>query len=142
MSVELLYRIGIVQLTRIMGFVKMVLEPVRRVSPEEVERVRLESELESETDVEFAAEQIQKMSPPEPKNEMEGLFFAMQKYFPGIFEAASVVPPSRGHSVSGSSPVRVSQVVEMWFTIEQYSNLGEPPLLGILKLSINMEHGG
>lgn len=56
MSVELSYRV--VHLARIGPSVKMVLQEVRTVPPEEIERARLESEQEPETDIVVESEQL------------------------------------------------------------------------------------
>ena len=137
MSVELLYRI--VQLTQIGGTVKMVLEEVRLVPHEEIERARLEAEQMPEIDVDDAGAQLQKLDLiPEPKNPVEEVFRAMRTQFPEMVEVLKSPPyPSRGIVVRGPAPT--SNLIEIYFSPEQYLKLGSPPLLSILKVSLKLE---
>lgn len=128
------------ELSRIRGTVKMVLEEVHLASPEEIERVRLEAEQEPETDVDDAGEQLHKLElSPKPKDDVEQMFWAMRRQFPEMVEAFKSAPFSGGgHVVSG--PVPISQLVELYLTPKQYADLREPPLLSILKVSLHQEY--
>jgi len=103
MSVELLYRI--VQLTQMGGGVKMVLQEVHLVPPEEIERARLEAEQGHEIDVVDAGEQLAKIEivPPEPKDPMERMFWAMRKQWPEIVEGLKSAQVSGGRP-DGAGP--------------------------------------
>ena len=135
MSVELSYRI--VQLTRVNDAVKMALEEVRLISPEEIKRAYLEAE--NETDVTDVGDQLQKVDfIPKPKTPTEEMFSAMRSQIPEMIEAfKSRTPDHSGEVVFG--PVSISQIIELYLTCEQYEDLGTPSLLSVLKLSIKME---
>ena len=133
MSVELLYRI--VQLTCLCDTVKMVLEEARLISPEEIERARLEAE--NETDVTDVGDQLQKVDfIPKPKNQIEEMFSAMRSQMPEMIEAFKGSAQGHGGQVG---PRPISRVLEMYLTCEQYEDLGSPSLLSVLKLSMKME---
>jgi len=138
-SVELLYRVE--QLVRVGDTVKMSLQEVRTVPPEEITRARLEAEAEPENDVVDEGEQLQKVDlSPKPKTQMEEVFSAMRTQFPEMTEIFKNAPRmGGGRMMSVSGPVPISQVIEVYFSPEQYAELGSPPLLSILKVSLKLE---
>lgn len=112
----------------------MILEEVRLVPPEEIERARLEAEQPPETDVDDAGEQLQKVEfVPEPKDPTERFIWALRRQFPEIAEGLKSAQFVGGRVMG---PVPVSQMIEVVFTSEQYAELGCPPLLSILKVSM------
>jgi len=139
MSVELLYRVE--QLVRVGGTVKMSLQEVHTVPPEEITRARLEAEAEPETDIVDAGEQLAKIesAPPPPEDPIERMFWGMRKQFPEMADAFKNAPRMGGGRMIVSGPVPISQVIEVYFSPEQYAELGSPPLLSILKVSLKQE---
>lgn len=140
MSVELSYRV--VHLARIGPSVKMILEEVRTVPPEEIERARLESEQEPETDIVVESEQFQKvdLSPP-PEDPMRRMIWAWKQEFPEIEEIfkGGSFPGAKGGGLTLRSPVPISNQIEVLFTPEQYRELGSPPLLSTIQIALTVQ---
>ena len=137
MSVELLYRVE--QLVRVGDTVKMSLQEVRTVPPEEITRARLEAEAEPENDMVDEGEQFQKVDlSPKPKTPMGEFFRAMIDEIPELADAFKRAP-RRGGGGRVMMAVPISQMIEVYFTPEQYAELGSPPLLSILKVSLKLE---
>lgn len=135
--VELLYRI--VNLSARGGVVNMVLQEVRTVSPEEIERARLEAEQDPELDIVDEGEQLQKVDlRPKPKDPMEQVFWAMRNQFPEMAEAFNNAPRMGRERGGGRmvAPSFISTLMEMHITPEQYVEMGSPPLMSILKVSM------
>lgn len=140
MSVELSYRV--VHLSQAGPFLRMVLEELKTVPPEEIERARLAAEQEPGTDAVDAGKQFGKIDPiPAPKTQMEEVFSAMRTQFPELMEVFKLSPPPRRGAgrVLMAVPLPSSQTIEMYITHEQYAELGSPPLLSTLKLSLELE---
>ena len=139
MSVELLYRI--VNLVQIGNTVKIVLQEVRLIPKEEIERAQQEAKLKEKAE-EDVGEQLQKVIPlpKEPTDPTERLFWAMRRQFPEMVEALEHVPHSPKMKIlSAMGPAPVSRLIDVYFTPEQYVELGSPLLLSILKVSMKME---
>ena len=134
--IELLYRV--VGLSHRGGVVLMVLEEVRIIPPEEIERARMEAELEPETDINEEGEQLQKLNlRPKPEDSMEQVFWAMRNQFPEMAEAFNSAPRMGGGKMMRvAGPSFVSSLTEMHITPEQYVEMGSPPLLSIIKFSM------
>ena len=142
--IELLYRV--VNLSQRGGVVLMILQEVRTVSPEEIERARVEAQ-EPETDINEESEQLQKVEfRQRPKDPMEQIFWAMRNQFPEMMEMFKM-SPYRGGSARGGGggrvlmavPLSSSYVIEMHISPEQYVEMGSPPLMSILKVSMKLE---
>ncbi len=136
MSVELSYRV--IHLAQVGGSVKMVLEEVRTVPPEEIERARQEADREPETDVVDAGNQLGKVEfDPDPVNPYIGFLRAIKKEFPEMMRGMSV---SQNPGTSGESarmmPIPTYKMIEAYLTHEQYDELGSPPLLSIIKINM------
>lgn len=135
MTLELSYRV--IHLSRLGASVKMVLEEVRLIPLEEIERARLEADKEPEIDVVDEGEQFQKVDlHPKPTNPMEEMFSALRTQFPELAEMMKSGPPSPMKVMSARRPVPVTPVMEVYFTPEQYVALGSPGLLSIVKVSM------
>ncbi|GAH87467.1 unnamed protein product [marine sediment metagenome] len=139
MSVELFYRV--IHLARIGPSVKMVLEEVRTVPPEEIERARREAEQTPETDVVDEGAQLQKVDlAPKPKTQMEEVFSAMRTQIPEfaeVFKSMSNSGPSRKGVTMRAVPI--FQHMEAYFTPEQYKEMGSPPLLSKIRITMSVE---
>ena len=133
--VELLYRV--VNLSTRGGVVNMVLQEVRTVPPEEIERARKEAE-EPETDVVDEGQQFQKIeSIPAPKNPLEEFFHAMRTHLPEMVEGFRNFPRmGDGGRVLMAVPLPSSYLIEMHISPEQYVEMGSPPLMAVLKVSM------
>lgn len=137
MSLELSYRI--IHLARLGASVKMVLEEVRLIPPEELERARAEANKEPEIDIVEEQTQLQKVDlHPKPTNPMEEMFSAMRTQMPEAFEALKGGPPSPMRIMSARGPIPVTPMMEVYFTHEQYVEMGCPGLLSIVKVSMTV----
>lgn len=138
MSVELLYRV--VHLSQVGPSVRLILQEVRTVPPEEIERASLESPPELETDVVAEGGLLKKIDfAPKPKTQMEEMFSAMRTQFPELTEIfGPSFPGKRGGGVMMRA-VPISQQIEVFFTPEQYRELGSPPLLSTIRIAMSVE---
>ena len=136
--IELLYRV--VNLAQRGGVVLMILQEVRTVPPEEIERTRVEAEQQPETDIVDDGEQLQNIElRPEPNDPMEKMFWAMRNQFPEMVDVFKIPPPREVRVMRTAGPVLVSALIEMHITPEQYVEMGSPPLMGILRVSMKLE---
>ena len=143
--IELLYRV--VNLSQRGGVVLMILQEVRTVSPEEIERARLEAEQDPETDIVDEGEQLQKLDlKPRPEDPMEQIFWAMRKQFPEMMDIFKMSPYQGGSARGGGGrrvmmavPISSSYLIEMHISPEQYVEMGSPPLMSILRVSLKLE---
>ena len=66
----------------------------------------------------------------------------MRQQFPEMVDALKNVPRSPDHLMmkvmSAMGPTPVNRLIEVYFTPEQYVELGSPPLLAVLKVSMKM----
>lgn len=141
--IELLYRV--VNLSQRGGVVLMILQEVRTVSPEEIERLRKKAE-EPETDIVDEGEQLQKVefdTPPE--HPVEQFFWAMKRQMPEIADIVRMSQFQGGSARGGGRrmmvavPLPSSYLIEMHISPGQYVEMGSPPLMGILRVSMKME---
>jgi hypothetical protein len=117
----------------------MVLEEVRLIPPEELERARAEAEKQPEIDVVEEQTQLLKVDlHPKPKNPMEEVFSAIRTQFPEFAEMMKSVPSASGRVMRVRGPVPISPMIEVYFTPEQYVELGSPGLLSIVKVSMTV----
>jgi len=132
-SVELSYRV--IHLARVGGSVRMVLEEVITVPPEEIERARLEV---TEIDVDDAGEQLQKVEfDPRSPNSFTSLLRAIKKEFPEMMGGMSVSQnPGKSGGSARMMPLPTYKMIEAYLTPEQYDELGSPSLLSIIKINM------
>ncbi len=142
--IELLYRV--VNLSQRGGVVLMVLEEVRTVPPEEITRARLEAEKDPENDIVDEGKQFGKVDlDPPPKDPVEKMLWAAKRQIPGLeeafkdaFKGSPMGPGGRMMVVRGPSPVQLINIVEIHVTTEQYVELGSPPLLSTIQLTLSV----
>ena len=141
MSVEISYRV--IHLAELGPSVRMVLKEVRTVPPEEIERARREAEKEPELDIVKEGKLYQNLDvrSPEPKDPIRHMFWAMKQEFPDMANAFKNIPsfPGAPGGRRAMVAVPISPQIEVLFTPEQYRELGNPPLLSILKVSLKLE---
>lgn len=142
MSVELSYRV--IHLAWAGGSVRMVLEAVKTVPPEEIESARLESEGATEVDIDDAGEQLQKVEfDPEPEHSFTSFLRAIKKEFPGMMGEVRGSPyPGTSGGSARMMPVPHYQLIDAYLTPEQYDELGSPPLLSIVKINMKLGKKG
>ncbi len=140
MSVEISYRV--INLDSVGPFVKMNLEAIRTVPPEEIERARREAEHEPEIDVVDEDKLYQKLNVrPKPKTQMEEVFSALRTQFPEFAEmlkSGAMFPAVPG----GVVPMRVVPLFNqtaVLLTPEQYAEMGSPPLLSTIRVVLNLQ---
>lgn len=138
MSVEISYRV--INIARVGPSVKMVLEEVRTVPPEELKRA--EAEAEPEIDVVDEGKLFQNLNVrPKPKTQMEEVFSAMRTQLPELMEVFKNNPSFPGGHGGGRilRPVPLSLDMEMLITPEQYAEMGSPPLLSTIRVTMSVE---
>ena len=114
-------------------------------SPEEIERARLEAELEEEPEPIETKGQLKKVDfKPHPKSEEEAftrkIIKAWKAEMPRMFEELDRPPPSfnraRGPSVGQMMVIRTP--LELWVSNEQYRELGCPAIFQVITLTLKM----
>ena len=114
-------------------------------SPEEIERARLEAELEEEPEPIETEGQLKKVDfKPLPKSEEEAftrrIIKAWRDEMPRMFEELDRPPPSfnraRGNSVPQMMVVRTP--LELWVSNEHYRELGCPSIFQVITLTLKM----
>lgn len=120
--------------------VKMVLRECREVPSEELERARVEADLEEEPPLAVAEEQLGKVEfTPEPRTQEEKIIAAFKTQAPEIFESLkdAIPAPPRRHSTGMMSAIAYKPTdIELFLSREQYFRLGSPSLLSIIKLGL------
>ena len=136
---------SIIGLKQESGMVLLTLREYRPPPPpEEIERARLEAELEQEEDITETDEQLQKVDfAPPPKTFEEKIFSAMKTQMPEMFESLKSMgnfqPPPRPPIYQASSISMIISPLEIWITNDQYRQLGSPSLFQIIKINLRMD---
>lgn len=125
------------------GQIVLTLTEVRIIPPEEIERARMEADLRKEDTVD-TGEQLQKVDfepPPTSdtgrvvKEVTDEYLKIMKRELPGLFETP------RGGSARGGTLIPATLLprpVEILITPEGYEELGNPPLLTKLRMTLGV----
>ena len=111
-------------------------------SLEEIERARLEAEMEPETDLALEEKLLKKLDlRPEPDSDegkmVRKIFNAWKREVPGIFEmmtsfndAPRMVAPLTPRMMLIRSPL------EIWITNQEYMDLGSPSIFQVIEITL------
>ena len=127
-------------LKQVYNMVEMHLYPYNPIPPEEIERARVEAELEEKptlTEEEEAVKKIMRPLSSDPNEAMiQKIVQVYRKELPEFFEARREPPKGMLMAAVGPTSTPISQ--DLYVTIDQYYELGSPPLLSILTLNVEV----
>lgn len=119
----------------------MTLIEYREIPKEEIERARIEAELERPVDIVGEGEQLQKVElAPKPETFEEKIIVAMKKQAPEVFETLKTPVPShiKPPTIILQSKAFKPTEINLYLTREQYAQLGSPPLLSLINMTLRM----
>jgi len=118
------------------GGVKMTLrEPSRLPPPEEIERLRREALKQPQTEIVDESEQLQKIE-RQPETFEEKMIVAIKKQAPEVFSSLTGPKPPSPIMHIAYGPTPIYREIELLLSYEQYRELGRPPLMANITLSL------
>jgi len=117
----------------------MRLREYREILLEDIERARHEAELEKPVEIVEEGTQLQKVDfAPEPETFEEKVVAAMKKQIPEFFGGLikTIIPPEPPTRIFHQAIAMIPQEIELYLTREQYAELGRPPLLSVINLTL------